>query len=113
VAVVVLPVGSHSIDLVVSDGLATGTDSITVSVLTTSQGVQGLIAVVEGSAVRNPKPLMATLWAALASIDRGKLLAAANQLRAFEHKVRAQVADPALAGQLIEAAQQVIDALQF
>jgi len=48
---------------------------------------------------------------ALASIERGNSVAAANQLRAFEHKVQAQVADPALAGQLIDDAQQVIDAL--
>ncbi len=75
--------------------------------------VEGLIELVDGSAVRNPKPLMATLWAALGSVECGNLVTAANQLRAFQNKVRAQVADPALALQLIEPAQQVIDALQF
>jgi len=112
VAVAVLPVGSHSIDLVVSDGVATSTNSITVSVLTTGQAMEGLIWLVDSSG-RKGKPLMATLGAALASIERGNSVAAANQLRAFEHKVRVQVADPALAGQLLEAAQQVIDALSF
>jgi hypothetical protein len=73
--------------------------------------VEWLIALVDDSAVGNPKPLMATLSAALASIERGNFLAAANQLNAFQNKVRAQVADPALASQFIEAAQQVIDAL--
>jgi hypothetical protein len=111
VAVTVLPLGSHPIDLVVSDGLATTTNSITVSVLTTSQAVQWLVALVDGSAVAKPKPLTATLSSALASIDRGNLFAAANQLRAFQHKVQAQVADTALARQCIEAAQKVIEAL--
>jgi len=58
-------------------------------------------------------PLTATLSSALASIDQGNSVAAANQLRGFQNKVQAQVADPALARQLIEAAQQVIDALQL
>jgi len=110
VAEAVLPLGSHPIDLVVSDGLVASTNSITISVLTTGQAVEGLIRLVDSS-VRKSKPLMAVLGAALASIDRGNPVAAANQLRAFEHKVRAQVANPALAGQLLEAAQQVIDAL--
>jgi hypothetical protein len=92
--------------------MATSTNSLTVSVVTTSQAVQGLIALVESSAVRNPKPLTATLRAAQAAIARGNSVAAANQLRAFQNKVRAQVADPALASQFIDAAQQVIEALQ-
>jgi len=50
---------------------------------------------------------------ALASITRGNLTAAVHLLRAFQHQVRAQVApvDPALAEQLIQTAQQVIEAL--
>ena len=91
--------------------MAASTNSITVSVLTTSQAVQRLISLVEGSPVRNPKPLTATLSAALASIDRGNSIAAANQLSAFQNKVQAQVSDAAPAGPLIAAAQQVIDAL--
>ncbi len=111
VAVVVLPLGSHPIDLVVSDAVATSTNSVTVSVVTTGQAVQWLIAMVEGSGVRNPKPLTATLRAAQASIERGNPVSATNQLQAFQNKVRAQVADPALARQFIEAAQQAIGAL--
>jgi len=61
---------------------------------------------------KNKQPLLATLWAALASIERGNSVAAANQLHAFQNKVRAQVADPTLAAQFIEVAQQVIDALE-
>jgi len=57
--------------------------------------------------------LAATLEAALASINRGNSGAAANQLHAFQNKVRAQVApeDPVLAQTLLRAAQQVIAAL--
>jgi hypothetical protein len=112
VAATILPVGSNSIDLVVSDGLATSTDSVTVLVMTTGQAVERLIWLVNASAVRNPKPLTATLSAALASIERGNWGAAAHQQYAFENKVRAQVSDHALARQFIEVAQQVLDALQ-
>lgn len=112
-ATTVLPVGSHAIDLVVSDGVATSTNSVSVSVLTTSQAVEWLIEFVDSSGVRNPKPLTATLQAAGASIDRGNSAAAANQLAAFKNKVRAQVgpSQPVVARTLIQAAQQVIDAL--
>jgi hypothetical protein len=114
VAVVVLPVGLHSLDLIVSDGLAASTNAVSVAVLTTSQGVQRLISLVNQSGLADPKPLAASLEAALASLNRGDSVAAANQLQAFQNKVSAQVgkSDPALAQTLIAAAQQVIDALQ-
>jgi hypothetical protein len=51
------------------------------------------------------------LEAALASIQRGNATAAANQLKAFQNKVRAQVTDPVLAMELIAGASQVIAAL--
>jgi hypothetical protein len=75
--------------------------------------VEWLLELVDHSELRNPKPLTATLWTALGSVERGNLAVAANQLRAFQNKVRAQVADPSLARQFSEAAQQVMDALQF
>jgi hypothetical protein len=113
VAIVVLPVGTHPIDLVVNDGLASSTDSITVAVLTTSEAVQRLICIVNESGLAHPRPLIATLEAALASIQRGNLIAAMNQLQAFQNKVRAQVVpeDPMLAESLIQRANQVIEAL--
>jgi hypothetical protein len=114
VAVVVLPVGVHSIDLVVSDGYAASTNDVSVAVLTTSQWVQRLISLVNQSGLAHPKPLTASLEAALASLTRDNSVAAANQLQAFQNKVSAQVGKsaPALAQTLIAAAQQVIDALQ-
>jgi uncharacterized delta-60 repeat protein len=112
VAVVTLPIGAHPISLVVSDGLATATNAVTVSVLTTSQAVQRLIAQVTSRWPRS-RPLVATLEAALASIERGNPVSAINQLQAFQNKVRAQVAplDPALAASFSQAAQEIIDAL--
>ena len=56
-------------------------------------------------------PLLATLKAATDAIQRGSSGAAINQLRAFQNKVRAQIAssDPALAAHLIDMAQRIID----
>ena len=66
-----------------------------------------------GSGAPRPHPLIATLSAALAAIDRSNPTAAINQLQAFQNKVRAQVLplDPELAEQFIQAAQEIIDAL--
>ena len=114
VAIVVLPVGTHPITLVVSDGMAMRSNTVIVAVLTTSQAVERLILMVNQSGLAHPGPLTATLEAALASVNRGNLIAAANQLHAFQNKVSAQVApsNPVLAQTLITAAQQMIDALQ-
>jgi len=61
----------------------------------------------------NREPLLATLDAVRASLARGNLRAAINQLRAFQNKVQAQVAplDSALAAQLIALAGQLIESL--
>ena len=57
---------------------------------------------------------MASLEAALASIQRGNPVSAINQLSAFQNKVRSQVRprDPALAATFITAGQEILDALQ-
>jgi hypothetical protein len=73
--------------------------------------VDWLIAMVEGSDVAKPKPLMASLSAAQKSIERGNLAAAASQLRAFQNKVSAQVADDVLAREFIYAAQRTIESM--
>ena len=113
VAVVVLPVGTHPISLFASDGLAADTNTVTVTVLTTVQAVQRLIAIVHQSGLAHERPLLASLEAALASIYRGNSTAAINQLQAFQTKVRVQVEprNPVLADTLNQGAQQVIDAL--
>lgn len=62
---------------------------------------------------QNIRPLLASLEAACASVARSNATAAVNQLEAFQHKVRAQVAkkNPALAAQWIQAAQRIIEQL--
>ncbi len=69
VAFVVLPVGAHPLELVVNDGLTTGTNAITVEVITTAQAVERLATAVSED-VSRAQPLIAILSAALAAIDR-------------------------------------------
>jgi hypothetical protein len=113
VAVVTLPVATNRIQLVVSDGFASSTDTVTVAVLTTAQGVLMMEAMVQASDLRHAQPFVASLDAAYASIVRGNTTPAMNQLKAFENKVRVQAADlsPALATVLIQVTGQILDAL--
>jgi hypothetical protein len=112
VAVVSLPVGSNTLTLRVSDAIATGSQTFAVEVITPEQAVERLVALVESGAPRS-QPLIATLSAALAAIDRSNPTAAINQLQAFQNKVRAQVLalDPELAETFIQMAQEIINAL--
>lgn len=72
-----------------------------------------MIARVNESDLRHKRPLLASLEAALASIERGNHNSATGQLGAFQNKVRAQVSkkDAALAMELTEGAAQVIAGL--
>ncbi|MBI3851780.1 MAG: cadherin-like domain-containing protein [Verrucomicrobia bacterium] len=110
----ILSVGSHTIMLVVSDGMDAGTNRIVVNVIAASEAVQKLIDLVNGSRLphQDTHPLIVTLNAASNSFDRGNGTAGINQLEAFQNKVRAQISpdDPALADLLIQAAQNIIDA---
>jgi len=112
VAVVPLPIGLHPLLLVVADGMLPDTNAFTVEVLTSAQAVDRLVTAVEQD-VSRAQPLIATLSAALASIDRSNPVSAINQLLAFQNKVRAQVAplDAALAASLMQQAQEIIDTL--
>jgi len=113
VQVVAFGVGKHSVDLVVDDGLAQDTDRILITVLTPAGSVERLESLVLGSGLSEEQQLLSSLNAALASMERGNLIPAANQLHAFLNKLRAQVgpADPELAAELAQVAAQVIDAL--
>ena len=93
-AVVTLPVGVHPVQLVVNDGLLARTNEVTVEIITTGQAVERLAALVE-EGTENPAPLVASLRAALAAIDRSQPATAINQLEAFTQKVQAQVAPAA------------------
>ena len=107
--------GRHTITLIVSDGQATGTNSVVLEVLSPAQAVATLMTLVESSDLsrRNEKPLLASLESAAASFDRGNGTAGLNQLQAFQNKVLAQITplDPSLAAILIRTAQEIIDVL--
>jgi len=108
----VLPVGTHTILLVVSDGKLSGTNALTVEVITAAEAVTRLVAALDSN-VSRAQALAASLRAALASTDRSNPVSAIDQLLAFQNKVRALVEplDSALAASLIQPAQEVIDAL--
>ncbi len=86
---------------------------ITVVAIPLSQSVHELILSVEASNLpRNRmRRLVATLRGAEKSFERNHLRAGIDHLRAFQKKVRHLIAriDPALAEQLVQAAQQIID----
>ena len=113
IAVVVLPVGTNSITLMVSDGLASSQQTISVAVITLAQAVDQLEAVVNDADISQKQSLIASLNAALGAIDRSNPTAAINQLQAFQNKVTAQISplDPELAQTLIDSAQSIINAL--
>ena len=89
------------------------TDHITVVAVPLTQRMDELMAKVAAAnlAPNRVQPLRASLEAARASFDRDNLQASVNQLRAFQHKVRAQVegSDPALARELIQSAERIIE----
>ena len=114
-ATATLSVGEHSVTLIVDDGQATASDTITVVVLTAGEAVENLIDHINSANMerKNKRPFIASLKAATASLDRGSFEAGVNQLHAFQNKVRAQIgkSDPALAAELIAEAQAIIDAV--
>ncbi|HXJ71748.1 MAG TPA: Ig-like domain-containing protein, partial [Candidatus Dormibacteraeota bacterium] len=111
-----LDLGTQVIDLVVTDPChLSGHDSLTVDVISAGEAIDELIDRVNSSTVarKNKRPFIATLKAASASAERGQTRTAANQLHAFQNKVRAQVSkdNPAEAAIWTQWAQDIIDAL--
>jgi hypothetical protein len=90
---VTLDVGDHTVTLVVDDGLAHSSATIHVSVLTAGEAVDNLIDLVNDASMerKNKRPFIASLKAASASLERGNFQSGANQLHAFQNKIRAQV----------------------
>jgi len=76
---------------------------------------RGPLALLNGSNLsrQQKRPLLASLEASNAALARGNRGAAINQLEAFQVKVAGQILsyDPVLAGELIAAAQEIIDLL--
>jgi hypothetical protein len=99
----------------VADGSDIGAFEWTPSLDSISAAVERLVSEVSQSGVAKPRPLMATLQAALASIERGDASTAANQLQAFQNQVSAQLApsNPGLVQALILEAQAITEALRY
>jgi len=89
------------------------TDTITVAPIPLSVDVNSLIAVLEGANLGPNRlhPLRVSLVASSMSFDSGDLRSGINQLRAFQNKVRAQIArsNPPLADLLTQAVQVIMD----
>jgi hypothetical protein len=109
-----LAVGTHTVVLLVSDGVDAGTDTILLEVLSAGEAIEEVILALSDANLerKNKRPLIASLKAAIASFDRGQFHTGANQLRAFQNKLRAQVAgdNPERASALAAMCQSIIDA---
>lgn len=111
-----MAVGEHTILLVVHDGTDSATDRVTFEVIRPGEAVALIAEVLAGAdlARRHQQPLRASLQAAWAAFERNQFPTGANILRAFLHKVRAQLApsNPVLAEELIRLAQQVVTTVE-
>lgn len=116
VADVTLAVGTRSVDLVVSDGLESDSDTIEVVVLSLCDAIGLLKVEIDAANLsrKNKRPLLTTIETGCQSFDAGDFRTGVNQLQAFQNKVRAQVAptDPAAAQIFHDLAQDIIDAVE-
>ncbi len=110
-----LPIGSHEVCLTVSDGRCSDTKCVTVEVISPCQAIGTLVIGIESSTLpRNrQQPLTAVLKTACSAFERGGLTQGINHLERFQSKVHSQVepVDAALAQQLIDCAQSIINSL--
>jgi uncharacterized delta-60 repeat protein len=111
----VMRAGSHEITLTVSSDAGSNNATAMVDIITPAESVRILIGMVERStlAPKQRLSLMATLHAAEAAFSRGSPPAGLRLLAAFQTKVEIQIARayPALAAELMDSAQTIIDAL--
>jgi len=112
-----LGIGTHEVDLIVSDGLATDSDRVTVTVFANGQQASTVALGSQVNALSLPADTKAalndSLNAAASSFAKGNTTAGANQLKAFQNKVKAQSGkkiSTATANALIAAAQKIINA---
>jgi hypothetical protein len=111
-----LELGCHTLTLIASDGSFNSSTQLEVCAISPSQAVEACVELVDDSSTltrQQKRPLIASLRAALAAFERGNTIPAANQLRAFQNKIRAQVqgTNPVEAKSLIECVQQILNAL--
>ena len=96
VATAELAIGKHAVGLKANDGKASDWKEIEIEVVSAIGSLNLLInAVVDSAIPENRKtPLLASLTAAEAALNRGNQIAALNQLGAFQNKLSAQIASP-------------------
>jgi hypothetical protein len=115
VATNLLGLGTHEITLLLDDHIPGGTNSamVTVQVISPTEAIGLVIDFLNGLGLSHTQSLVASLKAAANSFTSGNTTSGANQLGAFQNKVQAQVApnNPAVAASLIQATQQILDAL--
>ena len=101
--------------LQVSDGQLTGTEQISVDILTPCDAIALLILRIQESSHPNSikRPLIDILQGACEKFDEGKVDKGIDALKSFQNKVAVKLApvDPAFAELLINAAQTLIDAI--
>jgi hypothetical protein len=94
IATNVLPLGQHSIQLVVDDSQCVGMSTITLEVISPADAVNLLIDEITNSNLerREQRPLIASLKVAIASFDREGAVSGVNQLNSILNKISAQIA---------------------
>ena len=114
-AIADLRIGKHVVGLTANDGKSTDSDEIVVQVVSAVNVLNQLISAVANSSIpeRRKTPLLASLNAAEAALNRGNQAAALNQLGAFQLKLSAQIAGayPDLANLWGDLATMVADTL--
>jgi hypothetical protein len=102
--------------MTVSDGRDRCQQSLDVCVIAPEEAVELCILLVESTNVerRNKRPLLVSLKAAKAAFTRDGLIPAVQMLKAFEHKVHAQIEpqNPAEAAAFVQAVENILDALE-
>jgi len=117
---ITLPVGLHTIQLIVNDGtVGSGPDTVEINVITAGQAAENLTKKIDTLVEDNDLPagtatsLVTSLEAAAQSFDKGNIGAGVNKLQAFQNKVKAQSGkkiDAETAAEIISLAQEIIDA---
>jgi len=115
-ALVQLPLGSHSISLIVSDGVFSATNSVVIEVVTVEQALRDLVRVLENAAVarKHVQPLLGELKVARQMLAQAKFAQGARQLRVVNRKIdqHLSVQHSALAADLHQRTEEIIAALE-
>jgi hypothetical protein len=106
------PIGSYVLTLVVSDGVASASDSITLEVFTPCDIVKTLVAAVQAAPLdqKQRNGLLGHLNAACSTFSSGAISAGVHQLELFEARVESKIAptNPTLAATLDSEAERII-----